>query len=178
MNIFTRRFIRLAVTTVGLAGVFVAMNTVPGSATPSVGFTSEPLGRGTNTSHASLALPQGLDIVTSRITLTHGGSSGWHSHPGGAIAIVQQGELTVYELAGKGGDEQGQRDSQADEEDGPHCVVTRYTHGQSFIERIGEVVDAVNTGSTDTILVVTFPGVPVGGSSRIDQIDPGVCPGI
>jgi hypothetical protein len=39
-------------------------------------------------------------------------------------------------------------------------------------------VDAVNTGSTDTILIVTFPGVPVGGSSRIDMPDPGVCPGI
>jgi hypothetical protein len=117
-----------------------------------------------------------LDVVTSRITLTRGGSSGWHSHPGGAIAIVQQGELTVYALAGKGDDEQGQ--SQADQEGGLHCVITKYTHGQTFIERIGDVVDAVNTGSTDTVLVVTFPGVPVGGSSRIDQMDPGVCPGV
>jgi hypothetical protein len=87
----TKRIVRLAVTTMGLAGLFVAMNTVPGAATPpSVGFTSEPLGRGTYASHGSLALKSGLDIVTARITLTHGGSSGWHSHPGGAIAIVQQ----------------------------------------------------------------------------------------
>jgi quercetin dioxygenase-like cupin family protein len=159
----------------GLAGLFVAMNTVPGAATPSAGFKSEPLGRGTYVSHGSLALKQGLDIVTSRITLTRGGSSGWHSHPGGSIAIVQLGELTVYSL-GKGDDEQGQ--SQAEQEGDSHCVITRYTHGQSFIERIGDVVDAVNTGSTDTILIVTFPGVPVGGSSRIDMPDPGVCPGI
>jgi hypothetical protein len=117
-----------------------------------------------------------LDIVTSRITIAPGGSSGWHSHPGGAISIVQQGELTVYEPAGNGDDEQGQ--SQADQEGGPRCVITRYTHGQAFIERVGEVVDAVNTGPTETILVVTFPGVPVGGSSRIDQMDPGVCPGV
>jgi quercetin dioxygenase-like cupin family protein len=160
----------------GLAGLFVAMNTVPGAATPAVGFTSEPLGRGTYASHGSLALKSGLDIVTSRITLTQGGSSGWHSHPGGAIAIVQQGELTVYALAGKRDHEQDE--NQGDQEGDLHCVITRYIHGQSFIERIGDVVDAVNTGSTDTILLVTFPGVPVGGSSRIDQMDPGVCPGV
>src|SRR5438105_12826291 len=176
MNALTKRVTRLAVTTVALAGLFVAMNTVPGAATPSAGFTSEPLGRGTYVGHGSLALKHGLDIVTSRITLTHGGSSGWHSHPGGSIAIVQQGELTVYAL-GKGDDEQGQ--SQSDQEGGgSRCVITKYTHGQSFIERIGEVVDAVNTGSTDTVLLVTFPGVPVGGSSRIDMPDPGTCPGV
>jgi quercetin dioxygenase-like cupin family protein len=175
MNTLTTRVIRLAVTTMALAGLFVAMNTVPGAATPSVGFTSEPLGRGTYVSHGSLALRQGLDIVTSRITLTHGGSSGWHSHPGGSIIIVQQGELTVYAL-GRGDEEQGQ--SQPDQEDGLRCVITKYTHGQSFIERIGDVVDAVNTGSTDTVVVVTFPGVPVGGSSRIDMPDPGTCPGV
>jgi Cupin len=176
MKILTRRVVRLAVTTMGLAGLFVAMNTVPGAATPSVGFTSEPLGRGTYVSHGSLALKSGLDIVTSRITLTHGGSSGWHSHPGGAIAIVQQGELTVYALARNGDSDQGQ--NQSDQEGGLRCIITKYAHGQSFIERIGDVVDAVNTGSTDTVLYVTFPGVPVGGSSRIDQMDPGVCPGV
>jgi hypothetical protein len=54
--------------------------------------------------------------------------------------------------------------------------MTRYTQGQSFAEHPGEVVDAVNTGSTDYIVVATFPGVPVGGSSRIDLPNPGTCP--
>jgi hypothetical protein len=40
------------------------------------------------------------------------------------------------------------------------------------------MVDAVNTGSVVTIILATFPGVPVGGSPRIDRDDPGVCPGI
>jgi len=40
------------------------------------------------------------------------------------------------------------------------------------------VVDAVNTGATNFILFVTFPGVPVGGSSKIDQPNPGTCPGV
>jgi hypothetical protein len=50
--------------------------------------------------------------------------------------------------------------------------------GQSFIERPGQVADAVNTGSITTITYAIFPGVPVGGSPRIDQPDPGTCPGI
>lgn len=111
-------------------------------------------------SHGSLPLEQGLDVVVSRITVTPGGSSGWHSHPGGAIAIVQQGQLTLYESVGN------------------HCTVTVSTQGQSFVERPGDVVNAVNTGSTNFVVVATFPGVPVGGSSRIDQPNPGTCPGV
>jgi len=160
MNMLTKRVMRLAVMTVGLVGLFVAVNAVPGAATPPAGFTSQLLGRGTYVSHGSLPLGQGLDIVVSQITVVPGGSSGWHSHPGGAIVIVQQGELTIYASVGN------------------HCDITKYTHGQSFVERPSDVVDAVNTGSTNFILFVTFPGVPVGGSSRIDQLNPGTCPGV
>jgi quercetin dioxygenase-like cupin family protein len=105
-----------------------------------------------------------MDIVAVRVTLNAGGSSGWHSHPGGGITIVVQGEVTVYAPVS---DEDG-------EQMGP-CVITRYTQGQAFIERPGEVVDAVNTGATDTIMVVTFPSVPVGGASRTDRNNPGTC---
>jgi hypothetical protein len=177
MNTLTKRVMRLVVMTVGLAGLFVAVNAIPGAATPPVGFSSQLLGRGTYTSHQTLLLRQGMDIVVSKITVAPGGSSGWHSHPGGAIVVVQQGEITIYKSAGKGDDEQSQ--SQSDREGGgrfPHCVITKYTQGQAFSEGPGEVVDAVNTGSTDFVLFVTFPGVPVGGSSRIDQPNPGTCP--
>ncbi|HEY3084122.1 MAG TPA: cupin domain-containing protein [Candidatus Dormibacteraeota bacterium] len=155
-----RRVLRWAVLTTGLVGLFVAVSAVPGAATPPVGFTSEILGRGTYMSHGTLPLTQGLDVVVSRITVVPGGSSGWHSHPGGAIAILQQGQLTLYESVGN------------------HCDVTTYTAGQTFVERPGDVVNAVNTGSTDFVVIATFPGVPVGGSTRIDQPNPGTCPGI
>src|SRR5260370_23037913 len=127
-------------------------------ATPPAGLTSQVLGRGTYMSDGTLPLEQGEEIVVSRITVVPGGSSGWHSHPGGAIVVLQQGELTIYRSVGN------------------HCDITTYTQGQSFIERPGDVVDAVNTGSIHFILFVTFPGVPVGGSSRIDQPNPGTCP--
>ena len=160
MNTLTRRVRRLAVLALGLTGLFVALNAVPGAATPSIGFTSQTMGRGTYMSHGSLPLEQGLDVVVSKITVVPGGSSGWHSHPGGAIAIVQQGQLTLYVSVGN------------------HCDVTTYTQGQSFIERPSDVVNAVNTGSGDFIVIATFPGVPVGGSTRIDRPNPGTCPGV
>ena len=179
MNRLMRRVIRLGVMTVGLAGLLVSVNAVPGAATPPSPppiFKSELLGRGTYMSHETLPLRKGLDIVVSRITVQPGGTSGWHSHPGGAIVVVQQGEITIYAPADKGGDEQGQ--NQSDQEGGgpfPHCVITKYKAGQSFVESPGAVVDAVNTGTIDFILLVTFPGVPVGGASRID---PRSAPGV
>ena len=176
MKTLTRRVMRLAVITVGLAGLFAAVNAIPGAATAPVGLTSEVLGRGTNVSHESLPLRQGMDVVVLRNTLSHGGSSGWHSHPGGAIVVVQQGEITIYASVAKGDDERGR--GQVDEDGGSRCVITRYTKGQAFVEAPGEVVIGVNTGSTDTIIVATFPGVPVGGASRIDQPNPGTCPGV
>ena len=159
MNTLTKRVVRLAALTVGLAGLLVAISAVPGAATPpSPGFTSQLLGRGTYTSDGTLPLRAGMDIVVSKVTVVPGGSSGWHSHPGGAIVIVQQGEVTIYESVGN------------------HCDITTYTQGQSFIERPGVVVEAVNNGSTNYVLLVTFPGVPVGGPSRTDEPDPGTCP--
>jgi hypothetical protein len=171
MNTLKSRGTRRAVIALGFAGLFVALNAVPGAATPPVKFVGETVGRGTYVGHGSLALKRGLDIVVTKTTVKPGGSSGWHSHPGGAIVIIQQGEMTLYTTFGKGHDEQGQ----SDEKGG--CVITRYTQGQSFIERVGEVVQAVNTGSIDTIIVATFPGVPVGvvGGQRIDKPNPGTC---
>jgi quercetin dioxygenase-like cupin family protein len=160
MKSLTSRGFRVALMTMGSVGVLIALNASPGAATSPQKFDSHLLGRGTFQSHGSLPLGQGEDIVVSQITVQPGGSSGWHSHPGGAIAIVQAGESTLYKAVGN------------------QCEITTYTHGQSFIERPGDVVDAVNTGSVVTVIVATFPGVPVGGSPRIDRDDPGVCPGI
>ena len=69
-------------------------------ATPPSGLTNVPLGRGTDTSHGTIPLQAGTDIVMSQITVAVGGSSGWHSHPGGAIVVVKQGTLTTYRSVG------------------------------------------------------------------------------
>jgi quercetin dioxygenase-like cupin family protein len=96
----------------------------------------------------------------AQITVEPGGSSGWHSHPGGAIIIVKQGELTVYRAIGS------------------QCQTTTYSAGQAFIERPGEVDQVVNTGTIPYVLYVTFPRVPQGASTRIDEPGPGTCPGL
>ena len=146
--------------TLGFAGLFVAVNAVPGVATPpNDNFSSKVVARGTYMDQGTLPVKQGLDVVVTQIISKVGGSSGWHSHPGGAIAVVQTGELTLYQSVGN------------------HCVITLYAHGQAFIERPGEVVIAV-AGSAGATLGATFPGVPLGGSSRIDQPNPGTCPGV
>jgi quercetin dioxygenase-like cupin family protein len=88
-----------------------------------------------------------------------GGSSGWHSHPGGAIVVVQQGQVTLHRAVGN------------------HCDVSTYTAGKSFIERPSDTLDAFNTSSGQTIVYVTFPGVPADGSTRIERPNPGTCPG-
>jgi quercetin dioxygenase-like cupin family protein len=95
-----------------------------------------------------------------QITVVPGGSSGWHSHPGGAIIIVKQGTETVHQSVGS------------------QCQIETRSAGDAFIERPGEVDQVVNTGTVDVINMVTFPRVPPGGATRIDQPDPGTCPGL
>jgi len=157
----TKRGLGVALLTVGLAGTLVALTMLPGSATPGINSSSTILARGTNQSSGTLPLMKGTDMVVAVNTFEVGGSSGWHSHPGGAIVTIQQGELTLYRSVGH------------------HCDATTYTAGQSFIERSTDVQDGVNTGAIQTIAYVLFPGVPVGGSPRIDvATDPGTCPGV
>jgi quercetin dioxygenase-like cupin family protein len=129
-------------------------------ATPPSGLTNVPLARGTDTSDGTIPLQVGTDVAMAQITVVPGGSSGWHSHPGGAIVIVKQGTLTVYRSVGS------------------QCQTTTYSAGQAFIERRGEVDDVLNTGTIPYVLFVTFPRVPQGESARIDQPDPGTCPGL
>ena len=114
------------------------------------------LGRGTLQSNGSLPINAGLDVVVAQNTVPPGGSSGWHMHPGGAIVVVAQGQITTYESFGD------------------HCIVTTYIAGQSFTERANKPLIAV------TITFATFPNVPVGiqGAQRIDLPNPGTCPGV
>ena len=146
--------------TLGVVALLAAVTTVPAAATPPVNLTSTLLARGTDLSVGTIPLQAGTDVVVAQITVLPGGSSGWHSHPGGAIVVLQQGALTVYGSVGS------------------QCVSTSYTAGQAFIERPGEVDQVVNTGTIPYVLFVTFPRVPQGGPTRIDQPNPGTCTGV
>ena len=129
-------------------------------ATPPSGLVNILLARGTDASKGTLPIQMGTDVVMAQITVDPGGSSGWHSHPGGAIIVVKQGTPTVYRAIGS------------------QCQSTTYSAGDAFIERPGEVDDVLNAGTAPYVLYVTFPRVPPGGSARIDEPDPGTCPGL
>jgi quercetin dioxygenase-like cupin family protein len=143
--------------TLAIAMLLALASAVPGLATPASNFVSTVLARGTDQSVGTLVLKWGTDTVVAQNVVEVGGSSGWHSHPGGAIVVVQQGQITTYRSVG------GQ------------CEVTTYTAGQSFLERPSDTLNAVNTGQIQTIIYAAFPGVPAGGSPRIDRPDPGTC---
>src|SRR5947207_999749 len=130
------------------------------NATPPAGLVNIPIARGTNVSDGTIPLQFGTDVAMAQITVDPGGSSGWHSHPGGAIVVVKTGTLTVYRSIGS------------------QCQTQTYGAGQAFIERPGELDDVLNTGTIPYVLFVTFPRVPEGDSARTDEPDPGTCPGV
>ncbi len=155
-----KRSVRWAVASIGLAGVVMAVTLAPGWATPPVGLTNILLASGLNESGGSIPTKEGTSIVVAQITVGPGGSSGWHSHPGGALVVVHDGSLTVYEAVGD------------------RCEIATYSAGQSFVERPGEVDQVINTGTVPYTLFVTFPRVPAGASARTDEPNPGTCPGL
>ena len=95
-----------------VAVVLLVLSAAPGAATPSSGVTNMTLARGTDVSGGTIPLQEGTDVVVSQISIQPGGSSGWHMHPGGAIVVVKQGEVTVYKSQGS------------------QCEATTYTAGK------------------------------------------------
>jgi quercetin dioxygenase-like cupin family protein len=98
------------------------------------------------------------DVVVGENSFAPGGYSGWHSHPGKVIVGVARGSITIYH-----GDD-------------PTCTGTTYSAGDVFIERPGAVINGRNEGTVAAVLNVTYLGVPIGGSPRIDQPQPVNCP--
>ncbi len=97
------------------------------------------------------------DIVVTNITVTPGGHSGWHYHPGPVIVVVKTGTITFYH----GND--------------PNCTGTRHVAPTAFVEEGGDVGIARNEGGVDATVVATF-FVPAGGPTRIDvPTAPGNC---
>ena len=124
-----KRAARWALLTAALAGVAAAITVAPGQATPPSALTNVLLARGGDVSDGTIPLQAGTDVVMSQITVNPGGSSGWHSHPGGAIIVVQQGTLVVYTAVGN------------------QCQTTTYSAGQAFVERPGEVDNVLDQGT-------------------------------
>lgn len=128
-------------------------------ATPGSGATGNVLARGLATEKVKTRGDQPYDAVVQQITIAPGGHTGWHTHPGTAIAIITSGTLTIYD-----GDD-------------PTCTAHTYGKGDVYIDPgYGHVHMGRNEGTVPLEILVTYVDVPAGGGPvRIDGEDPGNC---
>jgi quercetin dioxygenase-like cupin family protein len=154
---FGKRAALVGLITTGLVASAVAA----ASADAGFGFTTVLIGRGQSDHSFGIQQRKGNDVVTTQNTVAPGGFSGWHSHPGIVVLVLQSGEVTLYSEPVGGGE----------------CSVHTYTAGQVFLEHPEDQQNAVNTGDVPAVLAVTYFNVPHGGSNRIERTDPGDCPG-
>ena len=111
-------------------------------ATPSSGLGSEILGRVTmedrlkvNRSGIAVRTTKPVEVVTQKVTLAPGGTTGWHSHPGINFVSVVQGALTSYDVS---------------------CRSRAIPAGSGFSHSTRDVHVARNEGSTAAIFFVTY----------------------
>jgi quercetin dioxygenase-like cupin family protein len=128
-------------------------------ATPGANISATILGSGTAEDKVKTRGNQPYDVVVQSITIAPGGHTGWHTHPGMAVVVVNSGTLTIYD---------GKDRSCSPQEIAARKVYIDPGYGHVHIGR--------NEGTTPTEILVTYLDVPVGGGVRIDADDPGHCP--
>jgi quercetin dioxygenase-like cupin family protein len=141
-----------------LLAVVPVLAAVPAFATPGSSASGTIVARGAAVDKVVTRGNQPYDAVAQHITIAPGGHTGWHTHPGNAVAIVKSGALTIYD-----GDDRS-------------CEGRDYTAGDVYIDPgYGHVHIGRNEGTTPLEIVVTYLDVPLGGGVRIDSADPGNC---
>jgi quercetin dioxygenase-like cupin family protein len=152
---FGKKTVLVALVTTALVVSAVAV----ASADTPLGFTSVLIGRGQSAHSFGIHQRKGNDVATNQNTIQPAGYSGWHSHPGITVLILQSGQVTLFSEPIAGGE----------------CSIHTYTAGQVFLEHPDSEYNAVNTGAVPAVLAVSFFNVPHGGNSRIEQTNPGNC---
>jgi quercetin dioxygenase-like cupin family protein len=142
--------------TLAAAAAFVAL---PADATPGSGASGTILARGVAHEKVKSHSPGPYDVVVQQITIAPGGHTGWHTHPGSAVAVVKSGTLTIYD-----GDD-------------PTCTGREIPPGHVYLDPGRGHVHLGRNESTTTPLeiVVTYLDVQVGGGVRQDADNPGNC---
>lgn len=132
-----------------LLSLAVALPFGQAGATPGSGVSSSLVARGTTHRDIRLRARQPTDFVFARVTLQPGGSTGWHTHPGPLLAVVESGTLTHYDR---------------------RCHAATYAAGQAF-EETQRVHMGANRTSAPVVLDVTYI-VPGGGPLSEDARAP------
>jgi quercetin dioxygenase-like cupin family protein len=152
-----QRRTRLVVTVIGAAimtASVVGIATIA-LATPSSGtITPVIIATGSMPTGMGLAVHPGTNTVVGQYTFGPHSSTGWHSHPGKTLVVVQSGTFTVYH---------------------DNCQAHTFGPGDAFVELPSSVHIGRNETDGNVQLGVVYFDVPIGGSPRIDQPQPDGC---
>lgn len=140
------------------AGAMVAL-ALPASATPGSGVSGTVVARGTAVEKVKTRGNAPYDVVVQNLTIAPGGHTGWHTHPGIAVAVIKAGTLTIYD-----GDDAS-------------CIGHSYSAGEVYVDPgYGHIHLGRNESSTVALeIAVTYLDVPLNEGVRIDADDPGTC---
>jgi quercetin dioxygenase-like cupin family protein len=86
-----------------------------------------------------------IDVVASTTRYVPGGYSGWHTHPGFVLVVVESGAITLQ----------------------VGCGMNTYGVGQSFYETGTTPIMARNNGTVDAVVRITYV-VPLGSPVRLE----------
>lgn len=129
----------------------LALSAMTVLATPGTGVAAGILARGTFDPIAT-SQTAGLQSVIQEVTIGPGGHTGWHTHPGGTVVIVESGTFTMNH---------------------DDCMVTTVPAGRGIVEPGGQVQLAQNLSTTEPlVLTVVYFDIPVGGAVRADAPEP------
>lgn len=132
------------------AAIALALSAGTALATPGSGITPVDLARGTSAAAYTITAAANMDVATQTGTFAPGATSGWHSHPGPVVTIVQSGTLSLWFSS--------------------DCTLRTLTAGQAIVVPGGGIYDlGRNDDATVPLVVVqTYYNVPVGGPLRTD----------
>jgi quercetin dioxygenase-like cupin family protein len=140
--------------TLGVIGVTVRLGIV--QATPSSGVSVENFGQATlNPFHINqppdfmIQSESETEVAIQKVTISPGGHTGWHTHPGPILAIVTEGQIKHTRFTEKGS-----------------CIERVFGPGESeqaFVEVPNQVHMARNKGEVDAVLYIARLNIPVGG---------------
>jgi len=143
---------------VSMAGALVAASiglaTVALASPPSGTITPVIIATGSMPTGMGLAVHPGTNTIVGQYTFGPHSSTGWHSHPGKTLVVVQSGTFTVYH---------------------DDCSSHTYGPGTSFVELPSSVHIGRNETDANVVLGVVYFDVPISGVPRIDQPQPDGC---
>ena len=120
-------------------------------ATPASLFVGTPIARATFGAAINTSQTAGAQSVIQQLIIAPGGHTGWHTHPGATVVLVQAGTFTFYN-------------------DACAKIVTEANRG--VVEAGGHVQLARNETSLPLLLTVVYFDVPVGGAVRSNAATP------